>query len=63
MTKEVVVNIKLCIVTNNGILQGTGCANCETDPNCDQNVARFQPIKTLTKLLLTFSNLLSFVIG
>ncbi len=37
--------------------------NCETDHNCDPNVAHFQPIKTLTKLLQTFSNLLNIVIS
>ncbi len=41
----------------------TQYANCETDQNCDLNVARFQPIKTFKKLLQTFSNLLSVVIG
>ncbi len=41
----------------------TRSANCETDQNCDPNVARSQLIKILTKLLQTFSNLLSIVIG
>ncbi len=31
-------------------------------PKCDTNVARFQSVRTLTKLLYTFSNVLSVVI-